>query len=120
MPPLFRRAADRLTGAAPGWLVETVRPAPAALRWWPMLRMAVAVTVPLVAGFASGNAVAGLMPAMGAMNAGLADRGGAYRVRIVRMGAAGAAGALGYLVGAAVHGHGWWTVPVVVAVSVVS
>ncbi|MEU8386401.1 hypothetical protein [Streptosporangium sp. NPDC048865] len=71
MPPLFRRAAGRLTGAAPGWLVETVRPAPAALRWWPMLRMAVAVTVPLVAGFASGNAVAGLMPAMGAMNAGM-------------------------------------------------
>ncbi|MGJ6964200.1 FUSC family protein [Streptosporangium sp. G11] len=120
MPPLFRRATDRLSGAAPGWLVETVRPAPAALRWWPMLRMTVAVTVPLLMGSVSGNVVAGLLPAMGAMNAGLADRGGPYRVRITQMGAAGVAGALGYLIGAAVHGHGWWTVSVVVAVSVVS
>ncbi|WP_436757789.1 FUSC family protein [Streptosporangium sp. V21-05] len=120
MPPLFRRAAGRLTDAAPGWLVETVRPAPASPRWWPMLRMAVAVTVPLLLGFVSGNVAAGLLPAMGAMNAGMADRGGPYRVRIVLMGAAGAAGALGYLVGSAVRGHGWWIVPVMVAVAVVS
>ncbi|MER5650267.1 FUSC family protein [Streptosporangium sp. NPDC002524] len=120
MPPLFRRAAGRLTDAAPGWLVETVRPAPAPLRWWPMLRLAVAVTVPLLLGFASGNVTAGLLPALGAINAGIADRGGPYRVRIVLMGAAGAAGALGYLVGSAARGHGWWIVPVVVAVAVVS
>ncbi|GAA3414558.1 FUSC family protein [Streptosporangium vulgare] len=120
MPPLFRRAADRLTDAAPGWLVETVRPAPAPLRWWPMLRLAVAVTVPLLLGFVSGNVTTGLLPALGAMNAGIADRGGSYRARIVLMGAAGVAGALGYLVGSMVRGHGWWIVPVVVAVSVVS
>ncbi|MEU3164746.1 FUSC family protein [Streptosporangium sp. NPDC006930] len=120
MPSLFRRTADRLTDAAPGWLVETVRPVPAPLRWWPMLRMAVAVTGPLLVALVSGNVVAGLLPAMGAMNAGLADRGGSYLVRIARMGAAGAAGALGYLIGAAAHGHGWWAVPVVVAVAVLS
>ncbi|MEU4539747.1 FUSC family protein [Streptosporangium sp. NPDC023825] len=120
MPPLFRRAADRLTDAAPGWLVETVRLAPAPLQWWPMLRMAVAVTFPLLLGLATGDVTAGLLPALGAMNAGMADRGGPYRARIVLMGAAGVAGALGYLVGSAVHGHGWWIVPVVVAVSVVS
>ncbi len=120
MPPLFRRAADRLTDAAPGWLVETVRPVPAPLRWWPMLRMAVAVTVPLLLGFATGDVTVGLLPALGAMNAGMADRGGPYRARIILMGAAGVAGALGYLVGSTVRGHGWWIVPVVVAVSVVS
>ncbi|WP_030925374.1 FUSC family protein [Streptosporangium amethystogenes] len=120
MPPLFRRAADRLIDAAPGWLVETVRPAPAALEWWPMLRMAVAVTVPLLGGVAAGHVTAGLLPAMGAMNAGMANRGGPYRARIIRMGAAGAAGALGYLIGAAVRDHGWWVVPVMVAVSVLS
>ncbi|MEU4833607.1 FUSC family protein [Streptosporangium sp. NPDC023615] len=119
-PSFFRRAADRLTDAAPGWLVETVRPAPAALEWWPMLRMAVAVTTPLAAGFATGHIVAGLLPAMGAMNAGMADRGGPYRMRIIRMAAAGAAGAVGYLVGAAVRDHGWWVVLAVVIVSVVS
>jgi len=120
MPPLFRRTADRLTDAAPGWLIEAVRPAPAPLRWWPMLRMAVAVTSPLLVAFVSGNLAAGLLPAMGAMNAGLANRGGPYLVRITGMGAAGAAGALGYLIGATVHGHGWWTVPVVVVVAVLS
>ncbi|MGC5013421.1 FUSC family protein [Streptosporangium sp. DT93] len=119
-PPFFRRAADRLTDAAPGWLVETVRPAPAALEWWPMLRMAVAVTLPLAAGFATGHVVAGLLPAIGAMNAGMADRGGPYRVRITRMAAAGTAGALGYLVGTTVRDHGWWVVLTVVVVSVVS
>ncbi|GAA3036068.1 FUSC family protein [Streptosporangium longisporum] len=118
--PFLRRAADRLTDAAPGWLVETVRPAPAALEWWPMLRMAVAVTTPLAAGFATGHVVAGLLPAIGAMNAGMADRGGPYRVRVIRMAAAGTAGAVGYLVGAAIRDHGWWAVLVVVAVSVVS
>jgi uncharacterized membrane protein YccC len=120
MPRLFRRAADQLAGAAPGWLVETVRPAPAPLRWGPMLRTAVAVTTPLVLAIASGQVVAGLLPAMGAMTSSVGDRGGSYRARMILMGAAGLAGGLGYLVGALVHGRGWWTVLVLVVVSVVS
>ncbi|WP_371785324.1 FUSC family protein [Streptosporangium subroseum] len=120
MPRLFRRAADQLAGAAPGWLVETVRPAPAPLRWGPMLRTAVAVTTPLILAVAAGQVVAGLLPAMGAMTASVGDRGGSYRARTILMGAAGLAGALGYLAGALVNGHGWWTVPVLVVISVVS
>lgn len=120
MPPGFRRVADRLTDAAPGWLVETVRPAPAALRWGPMLRMAVVVTAPLLMGLAAGRISLGILPAMGAMATSMADRGGSYRARIIMMSAAGLAGALGYAVGALARGHGWWTVLVVVAVSVVS
>ncbi|MEV7008564.1 FUSC family protein [Streptosporangium sp. NPDC051022] len=117
---LFRRAAGRLADAAPGWLVETVRPAPAAPRWWPMLRMALAVVTPLLAGLAAGRISLGILPSMGAMGTALADRGGSYRIRIIRMGATGLAGALGYLAGALVRGHGWWVVLVVVALSVVS
>ncbi|WP_433256832.1 FUSC family protein [Streptosporangium sp. CA-135522] len=120
MSPLFRRAADRLTDAAPGWLVETVRPAPAALRWEPMLRMAIGIVTPLLVGLAAGQLALGLLPAIGVMSIALADRGGSYRARIILMGAAGSAGALGYLTGAVARGHGWWTVLVVVAVSVVS
>ncbi|MBB2913719.1 putative membrane protein YccC [Streptosporangium becharense] len=120
MPPLFQRAAGRLSDAAPGWLVETVRPVPAPLRRWPMLRMALVVTAPLLVGMAAGHLVLGLLPAMAAMGTALADRGGAYRVRIIRMGATGLAGTLGYLTGSLVRGHGWWAVLVVVAVSVLS
>lgn len=120
MSPVFRRAAGRLTDAAPGWLVEAVRPAPAALRWEPMLRMAVAVTTPLLVGLAAGQIALGLLPAMGAMSTAMADRGGSYRARIILMSSAGSAGALGYLTGALTRGHGWWTVLAVVAVSLVS
>ncbi|GAA3070981.1 FUSC family protein [Streptosporangium carneum] len=120
MPRLFRRAAGTLADAAPGWLVETVRVAPAAPQWWPMLRMALAVVAPLLAALAAGRIELGLLPSMGAMGTALADRGGAYRARIIRMGAAGLAGALGYLVGAAFRGHGWMTVLVLVAAAVVS
>ncbi|GAA3508326.1 putative membrane protein YccC [Streptosporangium album] len=120
MPPGFRKVADRLTDVAPGWLVEVVRPAPAALRWEPMLRMAVVVTTPLLVGLAAGRIALGILPAMGAMATSMADRGGSYRARTIVMGAAGLAGAVGYAVGALARGHGWWTVLVVVAVSVVS
>ncbi|MFJ2033850.1 FUSC family protein [Streptosporangium sp. NPDC087985] len=120
MPPVFRRVADRLTDAAPGWLVETVRPAPATLRWEPMLRTAVVVITPLLVGLAAGQIALGILPAMGAMATSMADRGGSYRNRIIVMSAAGVGGALGYAAGATARGHGWWTVLVVVAVSVVA
>lgn len=120
MSPVFRRAADRLTDAAPGWLLEAVRPAPAALRWGPMLRMAVGVTTPLLVGLAAGQIALGLLPSMGVMSTAMADRGGSYRARIILMCAAGSAGALGYLTGALVRGDGWWTVLVVTAVSALS
>jgi hypothetical protein len=85
-----------------------------------MLRTAVAVTLPLVLALASGQVVAGLLPSMGAMTASVGDRGGSYRARMILMGAAGLAGGLGYLMGALVHGHGWWAVLVLVVVSVAS
>ncbi|MFF0309911.1 FUSC family protein [Streptosporangium sp. NPDC004379] len=120
MPRLFRSAADRLADAAPGWLVETVRPVPARPDWWPMIRMALAVTVPLLVGAAAGNVTLGLLPSMGAMGPGLADRGGPYREKVARIGLVGLGGAAGYAIGATVRGHGWWTVPVIMVVSVAS
>jgi uncharacterized membrane protein YccC len=120
VPGLFRRPADRLADVAPGWLVEAVRPVPARPRWGAMLRVAAAVTGPLIVGLAAGRITMGLLPSMGAMAAALADRGGSYRARVIRMASAASGGAIGYVVGHSVRGLGWWTVLVVMLVSVVS
>jgi uncharacterized membrane protein YccC len=120
MRDLFRRPADRLADVAPGWLVETLRPVQASPHWGAMLRVTAAVTTPLVVGLAAGRITIGLLPSMGAMAASLADRGGSYRSRIIRSASAGIGGAAGYVVGHAARGLGWWTVLVVVAVSVIS
>ncbi|GAA3846270.1 FUSC family protein [Sphaerisporangium flaviroseum] len=120
MRGLFRRPADRLADVAPGWLVETLRPVQASPRWGAMLRVTAAVTTPLIVGLAAGRITIGLLPSMGAMAASLADRGGSYRSRIIRGASAGIGGAVGYVVGHAARGLGWWTVLVVVAVSVIS
>ncbi|MFC4588591.1 FUSC family protein [Sphaerisporangium corydalis] len=121
MTGLFRRPADRLAGAAPGWLRETVRPARARPQWGAMSRVFLAVTTPLVAGWAFGHITLGLLPAMGAMAASLSDRGvSSYRARTFRVVSAGAGGACGYMAGHAARGLGWWTVLVLAAVSVVS
>lgn len=117
---VFRNAAGRLADAAPGWLVETVRIRPAPPRWWPMLRTALAVVTPLLAGLALGRIALGLLPAMGAMGTALADQGGSYRARVVRMGATALGGAAGFLLGAVARGTGWWAVAVTVAVAVLS
>ncbi|MFF4417845.1 FUSC family protein [Streptosporangium sp. NPDC001559] len=93
---------------------------PAAPRRWPMLRTALAVVVPLLAGLAMGRITLGLLPAMGAMGTALADQGGSYRARVVRMGAAALGGAVGFLVGAAARETGWWAVLVTVVVAVLS
>lgn len=120
MPGLFRRPADRLAGAAPGWLVAAVRPAPVRPDWGAMLRVATAVTAPLVAGWAVGRITLGLLPAMGAMAAALSERGGSHRARVIRMASAALGGATGYVIGHSVRGLGWWTILVLVALSVVS
>ncbi|MER7209754.1 FUSC family protein [Streptosporangium sp. NPDC020072] len=93
---------------------------PAAPRPWPMLRTALAVVAPLLAGLAMGRIALGLLPAMGAMGTALADQGGSYRARVVRMGATALGGAAGFLVGAAARETGWWAVLVTVAVAVLS
>ncbi|MFC6082592.1 FUSC family protein [Sphaerisporangium aureirubrum] len=116
----FRHQVGQLADVAPGWLVETVRPAPGRPHWGAMARTAVAVTGPLVAAMLAGSVTLGLLPAMGAMAASLADRGGSYRGRVIRMGAAGAGGAVGFVVGDATRGLGWWTVAVVVVMAVLS
>ncbi|MER7134837.1 hypothetical protein, partial [Streptosporangium saharense] len=117
---MFRNAAGRLADAAPGWLVETVRIRPAPPRWWPMLRTALAVVTPLLVGLAMGRIALGLLPAMGAMGTALADQGGSYRARVVRMGATALGGTVGFLLGAVARGTGWWAVAVTVAVAVLS
>ncbi|MDH2426282.1 FUSC family protein [Sphaerisporangium sp. TRM90804] len=120
-PRPFRRPdGHRLADVAPGWLVETVRPAPGRPRRGAMARTAVAVTTPLIIGLATGLVAHAVLPAMGAMSSSLADRGGSYRARAIRMGAAALGGAAGYAAGHAARGLGWWTVPIVVAMAVLS
>ncbi|RCG26553.1 FUSC family protein [Sphaerisporangium album] len=116
----LRRPADRLADVAPGWLVEAVRPVPVRPRWGAMLRVAAAVTTPLLVAMLAGRITMGLLPSMGAMAAALADRGGSYRARVIRAGAGAIGGATGFVIGHSVPGLGWWTVAAVVAVSVLS
>ncbi|NRQ33243.1 hypothetical protein HII36_15515 [Nonomuraea sp. NN258] len=105
---------------APGWLVEAVRPAPAAPDWPRMIRTSVSTVAPMVAGLLTGRLVAGVVPSMGALNASMSDKSGPYRVRLLRMGAAALAGATGFLLGRLFAGPGWGPVLVLMAVSVVA
>jgi uncharacterized membrane protein YccC len=88
--------------------------------WSRAVRTALAVTVPFAVGLATGHADWGLISATGTLPASTLDRGGAHRVRLLRMGSATVAAALGYLLGEAIRGHGWGTVVAVTAVAAVS
>ncbi len=102
----------------PPWLVEVVRPAPAAPPWAAMLRAALAVCGPLALGYILGNHVAGLLAGMGGLLASVVDRGGTYPARIKRVATAGIlGGAAGLLLGMLVHGRSWLTVLVLVLVA---
>lgn len=104
--------------AAPPWLAEVVRPAPAPVPWPAVIRTALAVCGPLALGLALGNQPDGLLGAIGGLLGAVVDRGGTYPGRIRRMVIAGVfGGAAGLLLGVLVHGRGWIAVVVLVLVA---
>jgi uncharacterized membrane protein YccC len=104
--------------AAPPWLAEVVRPAPAPVPWPAVIRAALAVCGPLALGLALGDQRAGLLGAMGGLLGSVVDRGGSYPGRIRRIVIAGIfGGAAGLVLGVLVHGRGWIAVVVLVLVA---
>jgi uncharacterized membrane protein YccC len=106
---------------APAWLIEAVRPRPAPVPTGLMIRAALAITVPLAAGFAGHDVALGLLPAIGGLLASVVDIGGPYPARVRRVvSATVAGGATGLVLGTLVHGRGWLTFAVLIAVAGVS
>ena len=104
----------------PGWLTEAARPARGPVPWAGMGLGALAVGVPLAAGLAAGQPVKGVLMALGGLVGAMADRIGPYQVRMRRVAFAGVFGAAGLLIGAAISGHGWLAVAVMMVVAGVS
>jgi uncharacterized membrane protein YccC len=78
--------------------------------FWPALRNAVGVFIPLAIGAATGQLLLGLTASTGALQVAFADRPGPYRLRAGRMLLACLAGALSVFVGAATGTVDWLAV----------
>jgi uncharacterized membrane protein YccC len=86
-----------------------------------MIRMTLAVCLPLGTAFAVGKLEIGLLPALGGLLGTLVDRGGSYLKRVERVSAVGVfGGAAGLAIGSAIHGRGWIAVVALMAVAAVS
>ncbi|MCW2931070.1 MAG: hypothetical protein JWM19_2032 [Actinomycetia bacterium] len=116
-----KTVTDWMSDALPAWLTETVRPKEVPTPWGAMLLAAIAIWVPLAVGVATGNLLLGVVPALGAIMSVLVDQGGPYATRFRRVAIAGVfGGALGIVIGTAIHGRGWVSLAVLVAVAGVS
>jgi uncharacterized membrane protein YccC len=115
------RAAAVADAVVPDWLAELLRPKPAPWPWPDMIRMTLAVTVPLGTAIAIGKITLGLLPALGGLLGTLTDRGGSYLYRVERISAVGVfGGAAGLAIGSAIHGRGWIAVVALMAVAATS
>jgi uncharacterized membrane protein YccC len=86
-----------------------------------MIRAAVAVCVPLAAGFATHELALGLLPAIGGLITSAVDVGGPYWSRVRRVGSATVfGGAIGITIGVLIHGRGWIAVAALIGVAGIS
>jgi len=105
----------------PEWLAEVARPGGGPVPWAQMGHAVLAIAVPVAVGLAAGHLVAGVVAGLGELIATMADRAGPYLVRVRRVAVAAIfGGAAGLLIGTAVNGRGWVTVPVMIVVAGVS
>ena len=105
----------------PEWLAEVARPGGGPVPWAQMGHAVLAIAVPVAVGLAAGHLVAGVVAGLGGLIATMADRAGPYLVRVRRVAVAAIfGGAAGLLIGTAVNGRGWVTVPVMIVVAGVS
>ncbi|MBW8739741.1 MAG: FUSC family protein [Streptomyces turgidiscabies] len=105
----------------PDWLVRNLRPQPAPPVNRPAVaRAAIALSLPLAVGLATGHATYGALASMGALSGVIGDTADAYRMRILNIAIPQFFGALGVTLGALVYGHGWTAVAAVTCVALVS
>ncbi|MGW0698490.1 hypothetical protein ACWD0A_03950 [Streptomyces sp. NPDC002867] len=106
----------------PPWLAHLFQRQRLPIPWAAVVRGAIACGPLLAAGLATGRAHLAVPAALGAMLAGVNDRPGTRRRGVVHIGLPALAGAFGMLLGSGLAplGSGWWAVPVVCAVALVS
>ncbi|WP_308491811.1 FUSC family protein [Microbacterium terrisoli] len=100
--------------ASSKWVRELTRQQRLPVPWARMLRVAVAVAVPVSIGAVIGQLGLGLLCSIGALGGSLADAEGTVRFRIVRVAGATTGGFIGFVVGGLVFGHPAWTAASVV------
>ncbi len=114
---MLRHPVRAFSPLAPRWLAQVMASNDTPVPWAEMVRHAVSVTVPVLAGFLVGDvALAGLL-ALGAWLAASCDGGGAFVRRGWSMGVATLAGVVGMLLGTASSQDvtSWFVVLAVVA-----
>ncbi|MFD7735639.1 FUSC family protein, partial [Kitasatospora phosalacinea] len=101
----------------PDWLTHPLRWQRGPVPWAATVRGAAGMAVPLGLAVAAGRPAEGVLAGLGAMFAGVNDRPAGRRTGAVQQAVPALAGALGLLLGAAT---GWWAVPLLAAVGVLS
>ncbi|MBK3576742.1 FUSC family protein [Streptomyces sp. MBT65] len=104
----------------PDWLVRNLQPQQAPLNRPAIARAAVAMTLPLAVGLATGHTAYGALASMGALSGVIGDTADAYRMRILNIAIPQLFGAVGVTLGAAVYDQGWLAVITLTAVALVS
>ncbi len=112
--------SEALTVPALGWVRELLRPKPAQTPWTLAVLTGIAIATPVAVGMATGNLATGVLVAIGAMTASIADRGGPFRDRVHRIVTISVSGALGFLLGVLVFGNPIVTIFVVMLAALVS
>ncbi|MFF1543128.1 FUSC family protein [Streptomyces sp. NPDC058291] len=104
----------------PDWLVRNLRPVRSPVNRPAAARAALAMTLPLVIGLASGHPAYGAIASMGALSGVIGDTADAYRMRILNIAIPQLFGAVGVTLGSAVYGYGWLAVTAVTGVALLS
>jgi uncharacterized membrane protein YccC len=104
----------------PDWLVRNLQPQQAPLNRPAIARAAVAMSLPLALGLATGHTAYGALASMGALSGVIGDTADAYRMRILNIAIPQLFGAIGVTLGAAVYGHGWYAVTALTLIALVS
>ncbi|GGR73894.1 membrane protein [Streptomyces humidus] len=104
----------------PDWLVRNLRPQRSPVNRPAVARAALAMTLPLVIGLASGHTAYGAIASMGALSGVIGDTADAYRMRILNIAIPQLFGAVGVTLGSAVYGHGWLAVATVTGIALLS
>lgn len=104
----------------PDWLVRNLQPQQAPLNRPAIARAAVAMSLPLAIGLATGHTAYGALASMGALSGVIGDTADAYRMRILNIAIPQLFGAVGVTLGAAVYGHGWYAVTALTLIALAS
>ncbi|MCH0557132.1 FUSC family protein [Streptomyces sp. MUM 16J] len=104
----------------PDWLVRNLRTTKAPINRAAAVRASLAMTLPLVIGFAAERPAYGALASIGALNGVIGDTADAYRMRVIQLAVPQLVGAIGIILGSLVYGRGWCAVAVVTGVALLS